>query len=554
MQKNEKYKVEIFDISNTGEGIGRADGVVTFIPGLVPGDVAEVEITDVKKNLARAKISEIIEPSPVRTEPVCEYADRCGGCTLQHMTYESQLQLKEKQLRDKLERIYGGDAPEIEHIIGMDEPWNFRNKTSYSVYAGKALVQKDGSVKNTERPRVGFYDGKGRNIVEAMECPVSSPAAERAADALREYIKQTHISIYDDKTKKGRLRQMVVRTGFESHEVMVTVVINGKKLPKPELLADLMFYAIDSLNDGVAQRIQDAAEREGKGSVFVLDETGEPAVDEEGELIFDYDVVDSLEYQENWYELKSLVVNYNSNRTLAEVSTKHDVIYGQPVIRDSCAGLEFEISPFSFYQVNPVQMEKLYATVLEFADLKGDETVFDLYCGVGTIGLYCAGNARQVWGIESVKSAVIDANRNAVINGLVNIQFINGKAEEKIFELLEKVNADDPDSDASAEAANGPDLVIMDPPRAGCQPELLSAVMKAAPEKIIYVSCDPGTLARDLKILTGNGGPAAENCAGDGASGSSCEAAYSIERIREVDNFCHSTHVETVVLMSRKDK
>ena len=394
-----------------------------------------------------------------------------------------------------------------------------------------------------------------------MECPVSSPAAERAADALREYIKQTHISIYDDKTKKGRLRQMVVRTGFESHEVMVTVVINGKKLPKPELLADLMFYAIDSLNDGVAQRIQDAAEREGRGSVFVLDETGEPAVDEEGELIFDYDVIDSLEYQENWYELKSLVLNYNSNRSLAEVSTKHDVIYGQPVIRDSCAGLEFEISPFSFYQVNPVQMEKLYATVLEFADLKGDETVFDLYCGVGTIGLYCAKNARQVWGIESVKSAVIDANRNAVINGLVNIQFINGKAEEKIFELLEKVSDGASDSEAAqtqsddaAASAKGPDLVIMDPPRAGCHPELLSAVMKAAPEKIIYVSCDPGTLARDLKILTGNGGPAADMGAGDGASGSACRAAYRIERIREVDNFCHSTHAETVVLMSRKDK
>ena len=554
MQKNEKYTVEIFDVSNTGEGIGRADGVVTFIPGLVPGDVAEVEITDVKKNLARAKISEITGPSPVRTEPVCEYADRCGGCTLQHMTYESQLQLKEKQLRDKLERIYGGEAPEIEHIVGMDEPWHFRNKTAYAVYAGKALVQKDGSVKNTERPRVGFYDGKGRNIVEAMECPVSSPAAERAADALREYIKQTHISIYDDKTKKGRLRQLVVRTGFESHEVMVTVVINGKKLPKPELLADLMFYAIDSLNDGVSERLQDAAEREGKGSVFVLDKTGEPAVDEEGELIFDYDVIDSLDYHENWYELKSLVVNYNSNRTLAEVSTKHDVIYGQPVIRDSCAGLEFEISPFSFYQVNPIQMEKLYATVLEFADLKGDETVYDLYCGVGTIGLYCARNARRVWGIESVKSAVVDANRNAVINGLVNIQFINGKAEEKIFELLENVStsaSEGETDDAETAAANGPDLVIMDPPRAGCHPELLEAVMKAAPEKIIYVSCDPGTLARDLKILTGNGGPAAPNCAGDGAA-SACGAAYRIERIREVDNFCHTTHVETVVLLSQK--
>lgn len=562
MQKNEKYKVEIFDISNTGEGIGRADGVVTFIPGLIPGDVAEVEITDVKKNLARARVSEIIEPSPVRAEPVCQYADRCGGCTLQHMTYESQLQLKEKQLRDKLERIYGGEIPEIEHIIGMDEPWHFRNKTAYAVYAGKAILQKDGSVKNTERPRVGFYDGKGRNIVEAMECPVSSPAAERAADALREYIKQTHISVYDDKAKKGRLRQLVVRTGFESREVMVTVVINGKKLPKPELLAELMFDAVDQLNDGVAARLQDAAEREGKGSIFVLDEYGEPALDEEGGAILDYDVIDSLEYQENWYELKSLVVNYNSNRTLAEISTKHDVIYGQPVIRDSCAGLEFEISPFSFYQVNPIQMEKLYATVLEFADLKGDETVFDLYCGVGTIGLYCARNAKKVWGIESVKSAVIDANRNAVINGLVNIQFINGKAEEKIFELLERSAADDASGDeqdavescAEKAAANGPDLVIMDPPRAGCHPELLEAVMKAAPEKIIYVSCDPGTLARDLKILTGSGGQAADASAGagDGASGSSGGADYSIERIREVDNFCHSTHVETVALLRRK--
>lgn len=555
MERNERYNIEIFDISNTGEGIGRADGVVTFVPGLVPGDAAEVEITDVKKNLARAKIVEINEPSPVRTESKCQYADKCGGCTLQHMTYESQLELKEKQLRDKLERIYGGETPEIERIVGMDEPWHFRNKTSYAVYAGKAVVQKDGSVKNSERPRVGFYDGKGRNIVEAVECPVSSPAAERAADALREYIKKTGITVYDEKTKKGRLRQMVVRCGFESREVMVTLVINGKKLPKPELLAELMFDAIDSLNDGVAARLEKAAQIEGKGSIYITDETGAPIVNEEGIAELDYDVIDSLEHQESWYELKSLIVNYNSNRTLAEVSTKHDVIYGQPVIRDSCAGLEFEISPFSFYQVNPVQMEKLYGTVLEFADLKGDETVFDLYCGVGTIGLYCAGKARQVWGIESVKSAVLDANRNAVINGLVNIQFINGKAEEKIFELMEKINADvaSGDQQTESEHANlkGPDLVIMDPPRAGCHPELLKAVMQAAPEKIIYVSCDPGTLARDLKTLTGHTAPAG---GGDAAPADESEAVYRIERIREVDNFCHSTHVETVCLLSRKEK
>lgn len=554
MEKNGQYEISIYDISNTGEGIGRIEGMVTFVPGLIPGDGAIVEIVEIKKNLARARIISLKKPSDSRVEPVCAYADRCGGCTLQHMDYRAQLELKKKQLRDKLERIYGGDAPDIEEIAGMDEPWHFRNKTAYAVYAGKAITQKDGSVRNSERPRVGFYDGKGRNIVEAESCPISSLSAERAADALRSYIKSTGITVYDERSKKGRLRQMVVRCGFESREVMVTLVINGKKLPQPELLTELMFDAIDSLNDDVVRRLEEAAEREGAGSIFITDETGAPILDEYGNARLDADVIDSLEYQESWYELKSLIVNYNSNKSLAEISTKHDVIYGQPVIRDSCAGMSFEISPFSFYQVNPVQMERLYSTVLEFADLKGDETVFDLYCGVGTIGLYCARSARQVWGIESVKSAVIDANRNAVINGIVNIQFINGRAEEKIFDLLGRAEAGDA-SEAEAAASGGgcrPDVVIVDPPRAGCRPELLEAVMKAAPEKIIYVSCDPGTLARDLKILTASDTIADEPGAGDGASHEGSAASYKIERIRAVDNFCHSTHVETVVLMSRR--
>lgn len=512
MEKNGIYETEIFDISTSGEGIGRVEGIVVFVPGLVPGDKATVEITDIKKNLARGKVVSIDEPSESRVEPVCEHADRCGGCTLQRMDYDAQLRLKEKQLRDKLERIYGGDAPEIEPIIGMDNPWNYRNKAAYSVYAGKAIVQKDGSVKNSERPRVGFFDGKGRNIVECTTCPIQAAPAEKAAEALREYIKQSRISIYDDKTKKGRLRQMVVRTGFESHEVMVVLVLNGKKVPKAELLADLMYDAIDSLNDGVAARLEAAAVEAGFETAF--DENGE---------VFD-EVLEATGFDENWYELKSLIVNYNSNRTLAEISTKHDVLYGQPVIRDSSAGMEFEISPFSFYQVNPEQMEKLYDTVLEFADLQGHETVFDLYCGVGTIGLYCAKTAKEVWGIESVKNAVLDANRNAVINGLVNIRFTNGKAEEKIFELEEEGLV--------------PDVVIVDPPRAGCAPELLDAIRKAAPEKLIYVSCDPGTLARDLKLLT--------------AEAEDESAAYKIERIRQIDNFCHSTHVETCCLLRRR--
>ncbi|MGN1349662.1 MAG: 23S rRNA (uracil(1939)-C(5))-methyltransferase RlmD [Anaerovoracaceae bacterium] len=569
MNINDEYSVEIFDISNAGEGIGRIEGVVTFVPGLVVGDRAQVRITEVKKNLARGKVLEITEPSPARTEPVCPHAERCGGCTLQSMTYEAQLALKEKQLRDKLDRIYGGPYPEPEPIVGMAEPWHFRNKTSYSIYAGKAVVQKDGSVKNTERPRVGFFDGKGRNLVETGECPISSPAAEAAARALREYIRQTGITVYDEKTKKGRLRQLVVRTGFESREVMVVLVINGKKLPKPELLAELMFDAVDSCNDAVAARLQEAAEQQGLGSIYVLDGQGQPVLDEEGIAQLDYDVIDRLDCEECWYELRSLVVNYNSNRSLAEVSTKHDVLYGAPVIRDSCGGLEFEISPFSFYQVNPLQMKKLYDTVLEFASLKGDETVFDLYCGVGTIGLYCARQAKQVWGIESVKSAVIDANRNAVINGLVNIRFLQGKAEEKIFELLDKpADASGDPQEAADRPKLSPDLVIVDPPRAGCHPELLAAIQKAAPEKIIYVSCDPGTLARDLKILTGlseapagstagnqNAAPAgtlADLPSGSTNSPSPDRALYEIQRIREVDNFCHSVHVETCCLLRRR--
>ncbi len=560
LEKGNIYDIEIVDISTSGEGIGRAEGVVVFIPGAVPGDIARTEIAEVKKNSAKGRVLDFVSKSDDRVEPRCRYFGRCGGCTMQNMTYESQLRLKEKQLRDKLDRLYGGEAPVPEPIIGAKDPWRYRNNAQYAVYAGKAIVGKDDSVRNSERPRVGFYDGHSRNIVECEECMIQAEPADMAAAALREYIKQSGISIYDEKKRKGRLRQMNVRTGFSTREVMVSLIINGKKIPQKDLLIELMFNAIDSLNDGVVALLEEAAAREGFGSIY----------DAEGEL--DYDIIDELEYQENWYELKSLVIIHNSNRTLKEPSTDIEVIYGSKTIIDEAAGLVFEISPTSFYQVNPAQMEKLYETVLEFAELTGDEVVFDLYCGVGTIGLYCAQNARYVWGIESVKSAIIDANRNAVINGLVNIQFINGKAEEKIIPLIEKVREqrasessegaaaesgvgaaaeNDEDvavesgvsADASVESSEGAavenaqpaDVIIMDPPRAGCKSELLDAVLEAAPSKIIYVSCDPGTLMRDLKHLTAND-------------------RYSISRIRQVDQFCHTGHVETVVLMSRKGK
>ncbi|MCI8284640.1 MAG: class I SAM-dependent RNA methyltransferase, partial [Firmicutes bacterium] len=573
MEKNGQYSIEIFDVSDSGEGIGRIDGMVTFVPSLLPGDTATVEIMDIKKNLAKGRIVSIDSASSDRIEPPCEYFDKCGGCTLQNLEYKAQLKLKEKQLRDKLDRIYGGKAPEIEPIIGMNEPWRYRNKAVYSVNAGRVILNKDGSVRNERKPKVGFFDGKGRNIVECKSCLIQHPAAEKAADALREYIQQTRISIYDEKSKKGRLRQMIVRSGFNSGEVMVILVVNGRKIPKPELLADLMYDAIDSLND-INSKCENINENNAK--IGAINGNRADNIDnnltENGFADRNFEDTRSAENINSegqiYYELKSLIINHNSNRSLAEISTNTEVLYGQSVISDRSAGLEFGISPFSFYQVNPAQMEKLYETVLEFADLKGGETVFDLYCGVGTIGLYCASKAKYVWGIESVKSAVIDANRNAVINGLVNIRFINGKAEEELIPLMEKLRQEQGlemaeesgknegilsngadinggiEAEKVAEAAadnadehegftNIADIVIMDPPRAGCKPELLEAVLKAAPEKIIYVSCDAGTFARDLKILT----------EGD---------RYEIKRIKQVDQFCQGVHTETVVMLSHK--
>ncbi len=506
--ERELSAVEITDISTAGEGIGRIGGAVVFIPHTVPGDTAEVEITEKKKNFLRGRMVRLLSPSPDRTDAPCPYFGRCGGCTLQNMTYEAQLRLKEKQITDKLARIYGGEFPQPEPIIGMEEPWHYRNKGTYTVYAGPAILQKDGSVRNAERPRVGFFDGRERHIVECESCLIQSRAAEKAAEALREYIRATGISIYDEKRKKGRLHQMTVRTGFRSREVMVVLSVSGKKI-----------RAVDSLNDEIEARLSAIAEEQGLDSYA------------------------DVETEENWYELKSLVIDHGlspsggkkgsrggrssayggKSKGQGGGSGETEVIFGSSIIADESAGLIFEISPRSFYQVNSLQMEKLYATVLEFADLKGSETVFDLYCGVGTIGLYCAQKAGYVWGIEAEKSAVADANRNAVLNGIVNIQFLCGRAEEEIVPLIMRLRE---------ERRQTADLVIVDPPRAGCRPELLEAILDAAPEKIIYVSCDPGTLARDLAYLTAD--------------------KYEIRRIRPVDQFCHSVHVETIVLLQRE--
>lgn len=470
MRKGEIYELQVTDLSTDGRGIGRADGMVTFVPGLVPGDAARVEVTKVKKHIAEGRTEELLDPSPHRVEVPCRYFSQCGGCAMQSLDYGFQVELKNDQVRSQMQRLYGGPLPEFDEPVGMEHPWRYRNKTEYGLFAGSVLTEeKTGTAYNTGKLRVGYYDRGSGKVTDVRECLLQSEAAEMAAYGLRRYIRESGMTVYDPKTRRGKLRRMIVRTGFSSGEVMVILVVNGKKIKNPELLAE------------------------------ILDE----AVTGSGE-----------------FELCSIVIEYNTNRNVA-VPGKFEVIAGHRTIRDTVAGLELEISPQSFYQVNPEMMEPLYRTVLEYAELNGSEVIYDLYCGAGTIGLFCAEHAKYVWGIETVEQAILDANRNAVLNGAVNIQFLHGKAEEKIHELLEH--------------SVRPDVVILDPPRSGCKPELMETILQTGPEKIIYVSCDPATQARDLRILAPEGGD------------------YRVARIRVIDQFCHTMRTEAVVLLSRRE-
>lgn len=457
IEKGQSYELVIEDMSTEGQGIGRIEGMAVFVDGAVVGDVVKAELTKLKKNYAFGRLTELLEPSPDRVEPSCGYSKDCGGCSLQAMRYERQLELKRKMVTDKLIRIGGIENPTVHETIGMEQPWRYRNKAQFPV--GEAAV--------------GFYQAKSHQVVNCNECLIQSEPAEKLAKALREYMRSDHISAYDEKTGKGLIRHLIVKTAFGTGEVMAILVINGKGLPNGEKLVYMMDDAVNELEPNP--------------------ETG-------------------LEYS-----LESVVLNINKKKTSEIMGEDCITLAGKSTILEKAGRLEFEISPLSFYQVNPVQMVKLYDKALEYAGLTGAETVLDLYCGVGTIGLYCASQARKVIGIESVKSAVIDANRNAVINGIVNAEFICGKAEEELPKLLEQ----------GISAA----VVILDPPRSGCDPALLDAVAQAEPCRIVYVSCDPATLARDVKILGDKG--------------------YRFMEAQPVDMFPMTGHVEAAILLQK---
>lgn len=466
MQKNEMVTVTIEDIGVNGEGIGKVDGYTLFIKDAIIGDVVEAKIMKAKKNYGYARLMKILTPSEDRMEtPVCPMARKCGGCQIQEMKYDRQLKFKEEKVRGNLIRI--GEVPEellaqtMEPITGM-EPSEGQEQPFH--YRNKAQfpigTDKDGNVI------AGFYAGRTHSIIPNTDCALGVEVNEEILTCILKFMEEYQIPAYDEERHKGLVRHVLIRYGFTTKEIMVCLVINGNKLPHSEILTERL-AAIDGMT--------------------------------------------------------SITLSINKEKTNVIMGNMIKPLWGQTYITDYIGDVKYQISPLSFYQVNPVQTEKLYGLALEYAGLTGNETVWDLYCGIGTISLFLAKNAKQVYGVEIVPQAIEDAKNNAKINGIQNAEFYVGKAEEVLPGYYKEYAREHGGETAHA------DVIVVDPPRKGCEESLLRTMVDMQPEKIVYVSCDSATLARDVKFLRGNG--------------------YEIQRVRAVDQFPHTVHVETVVLL-----
>ena len=454
-KKNDICQVTIEDIGTDGEGIGKVNGYTLFVKDAIPGDVAEVKIVKSKKNYGYARLEKVLIPSSFRVDPKCPFHKQCGGCQIQSMAYEKQLEFKHNKVRNNLIRIGGFDADYVDSImespVGMEVPFYYRNKAQFPF--GK---NKEGKIIT------GFYAGRTHSIIENTDCALGVTENKIILEKILEYMKQENVSAYEEESHQGLLRHVLIRKGFATGQLMVCLVINGKKLPAEQKL------------------IRSLCEVEG---------------------------------------MTSISISVNKEKTNVIMGKEIRLLYGKEQIEDEIDGIIFKISPLSFYQVNPVQTERIYAQALEYADLKGEETVWDLYCGIGTISLFLARKAKHVYGVEIVPDAIEDAKENALRNGITNVDFYVGKAEEVLPEKYEKEGI-------------FADVIVVDPPRKGCDENCLSTMVQMQPKRIVYVSCDSATLARDLKYLGENG--------------------YEVGKVRIFDNFPQGVHVETVVQLSLK--
>lgn len=448
VQKNDRLTVTIEDLTHDGNGVAKVDGYPLFIQGALPNETAEVHVLKTLKNYGFAKIINIISPSPDRIDAPCEYFAQCGGCQLQHMSYEGQLTWKQKMVENVMRRIGKIDAP-VHATKGMAEPWRYRNKAQIP------FAEQDGRIM------AGFYKTKSHHIVDMDRCLIQNTESDAILRDLKLELQTLGIRPYNEEKHKGVLRHVVIRKGDATNEVMVVLVTRTAALPEKEAV----IAAIQEIVPNVV----------------------------------------------------SIVQNINNKKTNVIFGDETIVLFGKEAIVDTIGDVKFEISARSFYQVNPTQTEVLYKQALEYAQLQGGERVIDAYCGIGTISLFLAQTAAHVSGVEIVPQAIEDAKRNAQLNGFTNTYFEAGPAEEVIPRWYKE--------------GKGADVLVVDPPRKGCDEALLQTILTQQPKRVVYVSCNPATLARDLRVLEDGG--------------------YKTQEVQPVDMFPHTAHCEAVAWLER---
>lgn len=483
MQKNDIVTVTIEDIGVNGEGIGKVDGYTLFIKDAMIGDVIEAKVMKAKKHYGYARLQKILTSSEARVKaPACPMARKCGGCQIQEMKYSAQLAFKEGKVCGNLERIGGVPAELLDEIM---EPVVGMERGETVEVAAAADTEKEGAADyqpfcyrnkaqfpiGTDKEGhviAGFYAGRTHNIISNTDCILGVPVNKEILECILAFMEEYKILSYNEEKHTGLVRHVLIRYGFKTDEIMVCLILNGEKLPHAEVLVERL--------------------RKIPG-------------------------------------MTSITVNVNRAKTNVIMGDKIKLLWGQTFITDYIGNVKYQISPLSFYQVNPVQTEKLYELALDYADLTGEETVWDLYCGIGTISLFLAQKAKQVYGVEIVPQAIDDAKNNAKINGIKNAEFYVGKAEEVLPDYYKEYAKTHNGENAHA------DVIVVDPPRKGCEESLLQTIVDMQPERVVYVSCDSATLARDVKFLR--------------------EKGYELAKVHAVDQFPHTVHVECVVLMSK---
>ncbi|MEK4561458.1 23S rRNA (uracil(1939)-C(5))-methyltransferase RlmD [Staphylococcus sp. FSL K6-3157] len=450
IQKNEVIEGKVIDLTHEGHGVVKLDRYPIFVPNALINETIEFKVIKVKKNFAIGKLLEIKKESEERVEPPCVYYHKCGGCQLQHMTYQAQLNMKKEQVVNLFHRKADFKDTIIHDTIGMDNPWFYRNKSQVPV--GK---------NNENKVITGFYRQRSHDIIDMDECLIQDNMHQDVLNQLKLWFNELNISIYNERKKQGLMRHVVIRTGHHSRELMVVFVTNGKKFKQSDVLTEKLVAAFPEI-----------------------------------------------------VSVKHNVNDTHSNVIMGETSY---TLYGKDEIQDTLSDVTFKISDQSFYQINSIQTEKLYQRAIEYAELKGEETILDTYCGIGTIGLYMAPKAQHVYGVEIVPEAIADAKQNATLNQFENTTFVCGKAEEVILKWK----------------AQGikPDVVMVDPPRKGCDETFLETLLELNPRKIVYISCNPSTQQRDAQQLA---------------------QQYKLTQITPVDMFPHTTHVETVAQFERR--